>query len=281
MKIKIITNTFDDYKRQNIAVDSWRYLRDNYKGIVELVNLQFEDEKDTFQNPYPDIPVKFVLSDSRKKVIGAEKKLPFMNEVFNAGLAEDCDGFIYTNSDVIITHVLINKIINTNPRAIACSRLDIEDIDHFNRILAKDVKPVRWEIAGIDTVYINKQWGEEHKKYFQAEFLMGKFLWDVYWGGVIKIFGDATPIENGYPVSCFHLHHGIAAVTAPCAERSWNLKIAKSDPLITLLINAFSFNTMQNFTRRTPYGAFLNIPEEEKKIESVFFSYMSINRDLT
>jgi len=47
MKIVIGTNTFGKYHRQDVAVESWKHLSD-----VKLVNVQFEDEKDSFNVQY-------------------------------------------------------------------------------------------------------------------------------------------------------------------------------------------------------------------------------------
>jgi len=285
MKLLIITNTFGNYHRQNVAVDSWRHLKSIYPDNVDILNLQFEDEKDTFVNPYPDIKTLFCLTNTLDIVEGATKKLPFMSEMFSQGLSQmaDYDGFIWTNSDVIITRVLIEKIINTKPKALACSRLDIEDIDSFQRILEQKVKPVRWEIAGIDTCYFRKDWAETHAHLFTSnQYLMGKFLFDCHWGAIIRVYGDAQQkVENSYPVSCFHIHHGIAAVTADCAERTWNLKVAQSNPMNIMLINVWAFYFSQILGRRTPYGSFLNERDDEPAIESTYFSYMNINRNLT
>jgi hypothetical protein len=53
MKIKIITNTFNDYHRQKVAVDSWLHLKNLYPEM-EVINLQFFDEQEQFSNFYPD-----------------------------------------------------------------------------------------------------------------------------------------------------------------------------------------------------------------------------------
>jgi hypothetical protein len=281
-KITIITNTFGNYHRQNVAVDSWRYLKQLFPNHVDILDIQFEDEKDSFVDHYPDIPKKFVLTNTQTIIEGATKKLPFFKELFSSGL-DTGSNFIWTNSDVILTEVLIRKITNLDPNSLICSRLDIENINSFDLVVKQNIKPIRWEIAGVDTIYLNHNFASKYKEYFtKYDFVIGKFLFDCYLGGLIKFLDPSPqPVENGYPVSCFHLSHGISSVTTDCPERSWNLKIAEDDPFIRLMINMWSFNVMQNFARRTPSGAFMEPRPEERHIEKIFFSYMSAHRILT
>lgn len=281
MKIALLFNTFQDYHRQNVAVDSWRYLKQLFPDVVDLHNIQFKDEEEIFKNPYTDIPVRFELSNSQEQIQGATKKLPFMNEMFNAGLDTDCDYFIITNSDVIIMPLLLEVINNTkNLKALACSRLDIADIDGFQRILAQQVTPIRWEIAGFDTFVFNKQWAIANKHLFQTPYLMGKFLYDVVWAGYIKIYGGNEPLGNGYPPYCFHIHHGISAVTTECPEKDWNHRLTKENDLNVLMSNAMVFNLTENLVRRTPKGAFLVPAPNERIMEDQFFNCMRIDRNL-
>lgn len=281
MKIAILFNTFQAYHRQNVAVDSWRHLKKLFPDVVDLYNIQFKDEIGEFQNPYPDISVKYALSNSQEEIPGATKKLPFMNEMFNTGLDIDCDYFIITNSDVIIMPHLIEEIIaKKNIKAKAYSRLDIQEIDSFQRVLEQKVTPVRWEIAGYDSWTFDKKWAEENKKLFQTPYVMGKFLYDVVWAGYIKIYGGNEPLGNGYPPYCFHIWHGISAVTTECPEKDWNHDLTKENDLNTMMCNAMVFNLTENLVRRTPKGAFLVPASNERIMEKQFFDCMRIDRNL-
>ena len=281
MIINIIANTYSNYHRQNVAVDSWRHLQKLAPDIIRLHNIQFKDAS-SLTVDYPDIPIKYLLSNSQSQIEGATKNLPFMNELFNAGLEMEGDYFIVTNSDVIIMPSLIEYIINSKPRALPCSRLDIENIDSFQRILEQQVKPVRWEIAGFDTFVFEKQWAIKNKELFNQQFLLGKPLYDVVWAGYMKVWNEGEqPLGNGYPPYCFHIHHGIDAVTTECPEKEWNVAITKSNPINILMCNIMVFNLTQNLMRRTPMGAFMNPKPEERMIERVFFDCMRIDRNLT
>lgn len=277
MKIKIITNTFGNYHRQNIAVDSWRLLRNEFPDNIELIDYQFISAPVT---NYPDLTVRAVLSDSKPDIEGATKNLPYMNEIFENALKEDCDYFIITNSDVIIMPSLIRYILDRKPLAQASSRLDIEHIDSINSIINKQVRPVRYEIAGFDTFVFQKEWAEKNAALFETKYLMGKPLYDVVWAGYIKIYGGNEPLGNGFPPFCFHIHHGIGSVTESCPERDWNIGLTKANDRNILVCNAMVFNLLHNLTRRTPAGAFLNQTPEERVIEKAFFECMRIDRNL-
>ena len=48
MNILLGANTFGNYHRQNVAVDSWIHLRK--KHGVKLCNIQFKDEENSFKS---------------------------------------------------------------------------------------------------------------------------------------------------------------------------------------------------------------------------------------
>lgn len=281
MKINIIANTFSNYHRQNVAVDSWRNLKRLFPENIEIFNFQFIDEESTYVDHYTDLTTKFVLSNSQKDIPDAQKKLPFMNEMYSHALELEGEYFVITNSDVIIMPKLIEFILNEKPKALPCSRLDIQNIDHFNRIHAQQIIPVRYEIAGFDTFVFEKSWAVDHQHLFADKFLMGKFLYDVIWAGYMKVYGDNQPIGNGFPPYCFHIHHGTDAVTSDCPERDWNHARALSSDLNILMCNVMSFNLTQNLMRRTPYGAFMQQMPNERAIEKALFDNLNINRNLT
>lgn len=277
MKIKIITNTFEKYHRQDVAVQSWLHLQKLFPEI-EIINLQFADETD--KNYYPELNTKYMLKHSSQTMLtNSTKKLPLVNEIFQHSIMEDCDYFIITNSDVIIMPNLIETIIQNKPKAKACSRLDIEDIESYDSVINKEIKPVRWEPAGYDTFVFNKQWAVENKLCFAFPFFLGKPKFDVVWAGYIKIYGDNTPLGNQYPPHCFHIHHGNSSCYTECPEKDWNHSLLEKMKITEALLvyNIMVLYLKQNLLKRTPWGSFLNIPEDEKKIEKEFFEVLSIH----
>ena len=137
MKILIGTNTFGNYHRQNVAVDSWKFLKEKFHDQIDIIDIQFADEKNIFKNNY-NLDVKFDLTRSSLDILNnAKKKLPFVNDIFDAisnYISSDEDYFIFTNSDVIINSNLINYINDNKPECFACSRLDIQNISSYQNI---------------------------------------------------------------------------------------------------------------------------------------------------
>jgi hypothetical protein len=278
MIINIIFNTFGAYHRQNIAMDSLRYLRQLYPDTIRLYNLQFRDEKYSFTDHYPDIEKKFVLSNSLDVVPGSTKKLPLMNEMFNAGLELDGDYFCFVNSDIILMHNAIQFILEKKPKAWVCSRMEILNIDSFQNIINQQITPKYYEVGGFDFFVFSKDWAAENRSLFQQPFLMAQPCFDPVWAGYIKVFGDATLIGNKFPPYLFHIEHNSDWKTQSTPEKAWNMKTIRDDKLSNVMYNVMAFNLSQNlFRRRPPY---FNIPKEEEAMEQMFFYELNITRPL-
>lgn len=287
MKILIGTNTFGNYHRQTVAIDSWQYLVEqcvtNYDApySVSLVDIQFRNEEKTFvKNPF--LKTVFPLECSSKDwVDGATKKLPVISDVIYSIYEEavDYDYFIYTNSDVIIMPNLLDYILNNQPDAMACSRLDIQNIDSFQSILDQKVTPVRYEIAGFDTFVFKKSWFEKNKdELLRGVYFIGKPLWDVILAGKIKILGDSNvELGNGYPPYCFHIHHGLDSVTTECPEKSWVEDQMKRLPFDHLVHNMMFYHLKNNLIKREPWGSFMKPQKGEKEFEKSYFDVMNFN----
>ena len=50
MKILITTNTFGEYNRQTVGIQSLKKLKEEFPDIIDIINIQFQDEKETFIN---------------------------------------------------------------------------------------------------------------------------------------------------------------------------------------------------------------------------------------
>lgn len=278
MKILIGSNTFNVYHRQTVAVDSWKHLKNKFPDIIDIVDIQFQDETNSFNNFY-ELNVKFDLTRSSLDVLpNAEKKLPFVNDIFSSlskYVTSDDDYFIFTNSDVIINSNLIQYIIDNKPLCFACSRLDIHDVSSFQN-LRKEIKPVRWEIAGFDTFIFKKSWFIEHQFLFN-DYLLGKPEFDFVYAFIMKIYGDNTPFGNNNPAFCFHIHHGLASVTTDCPERDYNKNILHTNSFDLLAGKIMFLHLKNNLIKRQPWGSFLHPTEDEKLIETDFFKQFNKN----
>jgi hypothetical protein len=275
MKILLTTNTFKTYKRQDIAVQSYKKLKELYPDNVDLLNIQFKDEFQGYKDSY-DMPLKFALIRSSLDIVeGSTKKLPFVKDLFDVACENAEDYFIFTNSDVIINKNLIDYILEKQPECFACSRLDIVDnLNDFSELKQKAI-PVRWEIAGFDTFIFKKSWYQTYSYLFH-NYLLGKPEFDHVYAGIMKCFGDNTPLGNQYPPFCFHIHHGMASVMEDTPERDFNVNTLKTNPLDSVVSRLVFFNLKHNLCRRTPWGSFLNYDDGERERERITFEAFNL-----
>lgn len=267
-KIVIGTNTHGDYRRQNIAVDSLKHLKDTF-DCVDVVDMQLKGEPSKM---YYDISSITCLDrHSGSTVTGSTKKLPYINDVINVLAEFDCDYFIYTNSDVIVNSNLIRHLIKDNPNSFACSRLDIhEPAGGFNDILDKNIKPCRYEIAGFDVFVFKKSWFIDNANLFQ-DYLIGQPHWDQAYATILKLFGGNECFGNNYPPFCFHIRHEMTWQLNMTPEREFN-RVCSERPVDRLAIKIFNNYLEDVLVRRQPLGAFMHPVENERELERSFFS---------
>lgn len=280
MKITLLFNSFGNYHRQNVAVDSFRHLRQLYPDTIQLKNLQFVDEKDTFQNPYPDIDVDFCLRDSKSLNKNFTKKLPVFADVFAHSVDTDSDYFIIVNSDCMVMPIAIQYILDHKPKAWACSRMDINPIPSFQNILNQQVTPVYYEVGGFDMFVFEQKFAKDNTNFdlFYQNYLMGQPVFDVVMAGYMKVFGDNTPLGNGFPPVLFHIKHDSQWRVENSPEKDWNLQITKENHLNNIMYNIMVFNLTQNLLRRT--APYFNQKPEERTIEKIFFDTLNIKNNL-
>lgn len=281
MQIAIVTNTFGKYHRQNVAVESWLNIKRKFPDNIEIINLQFLDEKETFSDYYHDIRTEFGLTVSSKTYEpNSIKKLPVISEIIVKGFSlSQADYVIYTNSDVILLPRLIEYILTEKPDCMAGPRLDIENINSFQDVLDEKVVPVRNEIAGYDFFVFEKNWFKKYKKYFISKFVIGKHLFDVDYAGLMVLFGKKYHIANSYPMMALHIHHGIDSVTTECPEKDLNTATHENNDLFKIANNVMFFNLQHNLCKRKPWGAFLQPQANEQQIQKTFFDVMNIHHD--
>lgn len=276
MKILLGTNTFGTYDRQDIAVDSYKELKKLFPNNVDIIDIQFQDEKHNFKNHY-GLDIKFDLIRSSKDVIdNPEKKLPFVNDLFSVIAEYSEDYFIFTNSDVIINKNLIEYIINNRPECFACSRLDISPINSFSELRQK-ASAIRWEIAGFDTFVFKKEWFLKYKHLFN-DYLLGRPQFDHIYAGIMKCYGDNTPLGNQNPPFCFHIHHPVKWLDGSNLTE-FNNNTVKKYPLDQLMANLMFFNLKFNLCKRTPWGRFLKPQDNEKEQEKILFDVFNVHKE--
>lgn len=280
IKINIITNTFGTYHRQDVAVDSLLHLKSLYPDIIDIYDLQFADEAVVNYDKLITLPV---LNESSLTYIPeATKKLPLVFEMLEKGADISTDDentwILWVNSDCVMLPRLIDSIISDKPDMKCFSRVDIEDVKDFTEILEQGVKFIRTEIAGFDSSAINVKWFNENFDLFSEPYLLGKPIFDVIMAGISKIYGRANDLlGNDLPPYLVHIWHGNASVTTECPEQQWNLQLAKKNRLHQLLDNIMFLNLQFNLCRRKPFGAFLEVNEDEKQKELMLFDILNVN----
>jgi len=273
MKIVIGSNTFGKYHRQDVAVDSWKYLQSNFD--VDVYDIQFADEKSTFENPY-DLHTIHDLKRSSKSILSkSKKKLPFVNDIISCLSNIDCDYFIFTNSDVIINNNLIKFIQNNKPVAFGCSRLDIQDVKSFQDILDKKVTPVRYEIAGFDTFVFKKKWYLDHVDLFR-DYLLSMPVWDQVYTTLMKIYGNNDLFGNNYPPYCFHIHHEMNWQQTDSMEKEFNINSNRGSHMDRLMCKIFDTYLQSVLIKRQPWGAFITPVKAEEVVEKEFFNKLKV-----
>ena len=276
MKIVIGCSTHGTGDRQKIAIDSWKQLEKKFND-VSIVNVQFNDGT-TLLDQAHNIKIRglntiYTLTRSSEQIKGSTRKLPYINDILNSLSQQDCDYFIFTNSDIIINPNLIRYIQNKQPSAFACSRMDINPIQSFDDVLNKKIIPQRTEIAGFDTFVFNTNWFKKHSHLFN-DYLVGMPLWDQVYAMIMKLFGKNDEFGNKNPPFCFHIKHPIQWGDSNAVERIHNHSILEDNALDLHMWRLFDKYLTQELMRRTPAGVFISPLKDESIFEERYFFKM-------
>lgn len=282
MKILIGTNTFGSNLRQDIAVKSWQYLK-TLNTQIDIIDLRFKDDPSF----YTDIISHDCLTRSSENMLKSKQQLPvvgdMLTELWKYAMINKYDYIVFTNSDIIIMHNLLDYIEANNPTSFSCSRMDIEPIDSFNKILQQQVKALRWEPAGIDSYIYNVHWltenGNIREFLFNHEYFYGQPIYDVVLTGKMMLYDKTSTIHNTYPPKIFHQKHENNWVNKSTLEKDWNERIFKHKNYIVdhMIYNMMFYHLQNILCHRKPFGSFMNIPDEEKQKTNDYFSIMNLD----
>lgn len=276
MKITIGCSTFGSSSRQRIAIQSWQRLERKFND-VNIINVQFNDSSTALDQAHSiktcGLDTIYTLNRSSEQIKGSVRKLPFINDIISSISQQDCDYFIFTNSDVIINPNLIRYIQGEQPVAFACSRMDIGHIQSFDDILNKNVVPHRTEIAGFDTFVFKNTWYKKHQHLFN-DYLVGMPYWDQVYAMLMKLFGRNDSFGNKNPPFCFHVKHPIQWGDREAPERIHNHEMMVDNELDLHAWRLFDKYLTQELMRRTPNGIFINPLQNEEAFEKQYFYKM-------
>jgi len=194
-KILIGTNVHGKYHRQNLCIDSLHRLKQKNSN-VEICLVQ---EPEDIIN-YDNIQVLPKLKRNSSHILKTDKKLPFVNDIFDVLCDSSQDYFIFCNSDIILSQQLIDHIIFNEVEAFGISRIEILHINN----LKESFTPLRMEPAGFDCWVVSKRWWLKHIHLFK-DYLLGRPHFDVHYSVLMFLNSNNTFISNQYLI--YHIMH--------------------------------------------------------------------------
>jgi hypothetical protein len=169
--ILIGTNTYNKYERQDLCIDGFRRLKDTCSN-VDICLVQ-EPADNVY---YQDIHIIRDLKRNSSGFLKTNKKLPFVNDIFDVLANHSKEYFIFCNSDIILSQQLINYINYNEIEAFGISRIEIPPI----KSLVESFSPIRMEPAGFDCWVVSKKWWLDKRHLFK-DYLLGRPFFDVHY----------------------------------------------------------------------------------------------------
>lgn len=288
MKLLLGTNLFGNNSRQHIARESWMHLQRKYPELIDLVAIQFANEYPSTDlqsfREYQDYKIPTVYSlhkSSRTHVTGSTKDIPFIKNILNeisvrADMDENITHFAYINSDCILTDNFINYFTTTTVDALSISRLDIHPMDSFAELSSKGVTVLRNEIAGFDCFVFSKEWWNTHGDKFK-DMLIGQPLFDVYYTGLMMLFGGTIYNDSSKPLVCHMFHDNISHNDT--IEKKYNASLIEHSMFEKLIVNMMHYHLQYNLCKREPWGRFLTPADGEAEFTRNFFETMRLDTE--
>jgi hypothetical protein len=261
MKISIGLNIFKKSHRQDLCIDSLLKLKNKFKGI-ELYNYQFEDGTDF--NEHPELKTIKILKQKSGILVPNSRNpnLPIVNEFFDNLSQTDCDYFIFTNNDIIISDRYI-KLLETKHDCYPASRLAIYDIPSIDTPITKYS---HYQVAGFDTYAVKKEWWIKNKELF-PQYILGMPTWDVHFATIMMLKGKSL-LCNKMPPSIFHIIHDSNWMESQeIPERKYNEELFfKKHEKHAYIWNRYLFSVL--LKRQNEYR---EVFKEELELEKEFF----------
>lgn len=201
MKIVIGINSFkkeqDLNHREKMCVDSLYKLKQLYPDI-ELINLTFEDEQFATLTGFKNI---HCLKQIPKHI--TNKKIPFVNEIFDNLANTDADYFVFINNDILVSNRFIKAILeNSEYDCFPASKLHFIKLDSFDSV---DNIPESLSVHGFDGFAIKSNWWRKNAGKFKL-MLLSCAYWDTYFYCKCQLYGKCLTL-NKPPAVLFHLDH--------------------------------------------------------------------------
>lgn len=265
MKIGICINSFKEEKdfnnREKMCVESLHRVKAKYSDIIELYNLTFIDE--TFAKIKNFNNIHCLV---KKPTNITDKKIPFVNEIFNNLITLPIDYFIFINNDIFLSDRYIKAILNNpNIDCFPASKLHFMKMDSLNDLTSE---PESLSVHGFDGFGIKTEWWSKNKAKFN-QMLLSRAYWDTYFFTKCMIYGKCH-VLNKPPAVIFHLDHKSTSMEKDSGN-DYNERMFFQDP-DSLGIKWFSYVEKVLKQRPSHNGILWYIPfENEAELERIYF----------
>lgn len=251
MKISIGINIFGSNKRQTLAIECLKILKEKNTN-VELYNISYSNELISTEG-FVDCPMLTKTSFEYTK--NENKTKPIANEFFDILSKTDCDYFLFINSDILLSQKAINLISNGRFDSYIFSRHEIEEIDSIKTPLV----PYKIEVAGFDAWAVKKNWWIENGNKIPT-CIYSEVAWDNIMSMGLYQNSNATLCNKEFYIA--HISHPIKW-SRETPEGSFNMKTWLSMPIAP----KWDYYMQAVLFRRTPFGKYISPLENEVELE--------------
>jgi hypothetical protein len=199
MKILVAVNyvNYKDKERKYAQDIALQMMVKNKPDNVQLISFNYEDENVNLLKPFI---IKKILKRDSSKIIGNNRRLPYIKEIFDLCSKEDVDIFGYFNSDIIVDKDFFNRFNNND--VYLFQRIDGANISEHNFPL-KSFHIVCREHPGFDGVFFKKEWWLDNRDQFHDDLILGEAFWDYYYKKIVDINSDKILIQR----AIYHMYH--------------------------------------------------------------------------
>ena len=253
MKIAIGINIFGSYKRQDQCISVLKKIKSKYTDI-DLYNITFENENNTDLD-FTHLPLLKKKAKDLIKESTSDK--PLSKDFFDILSQQECDYFLFLNSDILLTEKVIKLILKAEHETYSFSRHDCYTIESLDKII-----PFRIEIAGFDAWAVKKEWWLKNNHNF-CDYIYAEHLWDVSFA--LEMYNKSNSFIGNKEVYICHEKHELKW-NEKSPEAIYNSMIWDKTPYA---INWHEF-IFSNLIKRKPYGQFLEPLYNEDELEKKF-----------
>lgn len=201
MKIIVGINNFkkeeDLNHREKMCIDSLHKLKQYYPDI-KLINLTFKNEQFATLTNFHNLHCLEQIPTSI-----TNKKIPFVNEIFDYLANENANLFIFINNDILISNRFIKTILDKSTYdCFLASKLHFTKLDSIND---ENSVPESLSVHGFDGFAIKSNWWKNNRHHFKP-MLLSRAYWDTYFYCKCQLYGKCLTL-NKPPAVIFHLDH--------------------------------------------------------------------------